>query len=205
MVSKPGCSSELREELLKKCTCLSPAPELPRYYRWPQALVFLRVTFHLPDPDEQLGLGTTDLKIKLISLYCSELASKCQSQATLGSSIRGLTFKMSTDAMFHLFYSFQVQHECSLSSIVRRREFDWATMRFGWVGKGIRDKVPTTTSWRKQWVSLSSSQFHQQQSMKATGVWAESRELTHWIPCQLSVVWTCALWLPCYALAWTTM
>lgn len=124
IVSKPGCSSELRGELLKKCTCLSPAPELPSYYRRVQALVLLKVTLHLPDPDEQLMLGTTDLKIKLISLYCSELASKCQIQATLGSSIRGLTFKMSTDAVFHLFYSFQVQHECSLSFIVRRSEFD---------------------------------------------------------------------------------
>lgn len=39
-------------------------------------MVFLKVTFHLPDPDEELGLGTTHLEIKLISLYCSELASK---------------------------------------------------------------------------------------------------------------------------------
>lgn len=81
----------------------------------------LKSSLHLRDLDEQPELGSTDLEITLISTIVNLLLSG-QVQATLDSPIRALPCEMNTGALFHLFSSFHLPHECALSSVVRRRE-----------------------------------------------------------------------------------
>lgn len=68
-------------------------------------------------------LGTTELDIKLAATVDPLLLSG-PIQATLDLPIRDLTWKMRPDAVCNLFSSFHIQHEFSLSSIVRRSELD---------------------------------------------------------------------------------
>lgn len=67
------------------------------------------------------GVGTTDLETKLTSSIDTQLLSG-QIQASLDSTLRDLTCKTRPLAVFTLLSSLLIQHEFSLSSIVRRRE-----------------------------------------------------------------------------------
>lgn len=104
-------------ELSKTCTCLNPTSEL---LAGPGIDTF---ESHPPPP--------WPWKTKSNSSFSpvQNLLLSGQIKPTLDSCIRGFTCKMSPDAVFHLFFSIQEQHEFSLSSIVKRRELDWARMR----------------------------------------------------------------------------
>lgn len=99
-----------------------------------------------------------------------------QIQVTLNSSIRGLICKMSFDAAFNLFSSFQVQCEFSLSSAVRRESLTEEEWDFGLIREGIGGKFSLYFLLGENIISPSSN-FHPQHPMKSTGVWVESREL----------------------------
>ena len=108
---------------LKKCTCLSPTCLSKLIICSCVGADFSIIKSTPPLPVTLInsqGVWTTDLETKPTTIDTQLLSG--QIQASLDSTIRDLTCKMTPHAVFKLLSSLSIQHEFSLSSVVRRRE-----------------------------------------------------------------------------------